>query len=141
MKSFFIDVLETYRIPSKVFARKLANGVTEPQLLVWLLFACMISFLVRLPSLILVHQAGNVEGPLQALMAGSLVASVFFAPIFFYVFAAFTALFAKFLGGKGTWQSARLALFWSLIAMQPLVLVTQVMAVQLGPNLITQGIL
>ncbi|MFT7524166.1 MAG: phosphoglycerol transferase MdoB-like AlkP superfamily enzyme, partial [Candidatus Paceibacteria bacterium] len=94
-----------------------------------------------LPSLILVHQAGNVEGPLQALMAGSLVASVFFAPIFFYVFAAFTALFAKFLGGKGTWQSARLALFWSLIAMQPLVLVTQVMAVQLGPNLITQGIL
>jgi hypothetical protein len=139
VKSFLADVADTYRDPAAVFARKLTIGVREPQLLAWVVFACLISFLARLPGLVSLHRESAIEQPLEALLAASLVAGVFFAPIFFYVLAGISHLVAKVFGKQGSWQSARVALFWSLIALQPLLILTQTLSVQIGTNLLTKG--
>lgn len=40
-------------------------------------------------------------------------------PLLAYAIAAVTRLIARLFGGQGTWYSARLALFWALLATTP----------------------
>ena len=38
------------------------------------------------------------------------------------------------MGGSGSWYGARIALFWSLVAVSPLVLLTGLVAGMIGPG-------
>jgi len=132
VKQFWVDIFQTYSAPKSVLARKLADIPGEPQLLAYVVFATILSFLARLPGVI----DGNITGqPLEALVGANFVASIIFAPLFFYALAGLTRLASKVFGGKGSWQSARLALFWPLIALQPLLIMAQFLETLMLPAL------
>ena len=141
-KPSFLGPRKGWIIPSQIlicgliFWMSLIDPTT--QLLQIFIIACVISFLARLPGLVELHKVSDLNQPLQAFLTASLVTGIFFAPIFFYVLAAISHLIAKLVGGQGTSQSARLALFWSLIAMQPLLILTQTLGTLIGPNMVTQ---
>ncbi len=124
MTGFFRDVAETYHAPGRVFRRKFLGGLRENQLLAWLMFACLIAFVARLPELRARHRIGDMDQPFEALVSANLVAMLIFAPLFLYALAAVSHVIARILGGQGSGQSARLALFWTLIALQPLVVLS-----------------
>jgi hypothetical protein len=52
--------------------------------------------------------------PLQARLAITFFAWLMIWPLLFYGLGSLTHLIARALGGKGTFYSARLALFWAL---------------------------
>jgi hypothetical protein len=133
VKQFWVDILQTYSAPKSVLARRLAEIPGEPHLLAYVVFAAILSFLARLPGMI---DGNNTGQPLEALVGANFVASIIFAPLFFYAVAALTRLASKIFGGKGSWQSARLALFWPLIALQPLLIVAQFLETLALPALI-----
>jgi len=113
------DIAETYIRPARVIRRKAARGVSERQLLAWLMAASLIALLARLPG---VTARADETQPREALAAAAIIAGLLFAPLFFYALAAISRLGAWLLGGRGSGQGARLALFWALLALQPLVI-------------------
>jgi hypothetical protein len=52
-----------------------------------------------------------------------------------YALAGTTHLVARMIGGRGTWYSARLALFWSLLATSPAWLFHGLVAGFIGPGI------
>lgn len=122
MINFLRDIVLTYINPAAVMHRKIARGLREEQLLAYVFLASLITFLIRAPSLIAFHRAGQTGTPLATEIGGMFITTMLFGPLFYYALAAIAHLIARKLGGKGDWQKARLALFWTILAMQPLVI-------------------
>ena len=116
--AFWRDIAQTYVAPGTVIRRLLARNPAERVLLIYVMGACLMSFLVRLPRLAYIYQP-TAEAPLEAYFAASMVAGLIFAPLFFYAIAAVSQLIARMFGGQWTWKGSRLALFWCLLAAQP----------------------
>ena len=68
------------------------------------------------------------------LMAGALMGSVFILPLLLYAIAWATYLIGKLLGRNSTSYGTRLALFWSLLASTPLVLLYGLIGGFIGPG-------
>lgn len=116
-----LDILRGWRNPRGLIREKLGQGVREDRALAVLMGACLLFFVAQWPRLS--REAFlNPEVPLDARMGGALMGWVFIAPLMMYVLAAATHLVARLFGGKGTWFGARLALFWALLVVSPLVL-------------------
>ncbi|MDA8746986.1 YIP1 family protein [Litoreibacter sp.] len=115
-------ILRSYRAPREVIITHRASGVDEATGLTWLFVACILIFVAELPELArLSHlEGGNV--PVASLALPRFYGVVLLAPLMFLLIAAVSHLIAKLVGGRGTWLDARLALFWSLLAVTPLVL-------------------
>lgn len=127
------DIAAMYRRPRAVVRRLLAMGQREDRALVWLMLACALIFVAQWPRLSReAYQDPDV--PLQALLGGALLGWLFLAPLFLYGLAAVSRIVARLLGGRGTWYTARLALFWSLLAAVPLWLLTGMVAGFIGPG-------
>lgn len=128
------DILRSWRHPRTVIRERLDRGVSEPQALVVLMGACLLIFVAQLPRLArAAHYDSSV--PLDARMAGALMASLFLVPLLAYSIAGLSHLAARFLGGKGQGLGARLALFWSLLAISPAMLFQGLLAGLVGPSL------
>lgn len=127
MMQLFRDILETYWQPGIVIWRKQAAGLRESQLLAWLMGASLISFFVRLPGLVSMHGNENLAEPLTTLVGATMAATLVFGPLFLYAIAALSHLVARAFGGQGDWQSGRLALFWTILALQPLVILVEML--------------
>lgn len=112
------DILRSYRHPREVLRRLLDNGQREDRALVYLLVACLLVFISTLPRL---AREAHIDPsvPLEARIGGALLAWLCIAPLVLYVLAALSHVIAKLFGGRGSWFSARLALFWSLLAVAP----------------------
>ena len=79
------------------------------------------------------------EAPeLSQLIAYEFLAWLMVWPLMLYVLGSVLHVFAKLLGGKGSFYSARLALFWSLLAVSPLALLYGLCAGLLGQVASTQ---
>lgn len=126
------DILASYRGPGRVMRRLLAAGTREDRALAMLMAACVLFFLSRLPGL--ARQAHLQGEELNPLLGGALFGWLFIAPLFFYGLAALSHMVARVLGGRGDWFGARLALFWSLLASAPLVLLNGLVAGFIGPG-------
>src|SRR5690554_7026923 len=113
------DILGSYRSPRAVVRGLLAQGRREDRALVWLLLACGLIFVAQWPRLARVAHVSD-EVPLAALMAGALFGWMFLAPLALYGLAAVLHLGLRALGRGGSMYGARLALFWSLLAVSPL---------------------
>lgn len=115
------DILRSYRHPRKVMRQLLQKGQREDRVLVFLMVACFLIFVSTLPKLArdahLDQSATSV--PLDARIGGALLGWMCIAPLFFYVMSGVSHFLARLLGGKGSWYSARLALFWSLLVVAP----------------------
>lgn len=124
------DIAASYGGPGRVMRRLLAAGQREDRALAYLMTACALVFIAQLPRLAReAHQTGQELNPL---MGGTLLAWLFIAPLLLYVLAGLSHLIARLLGGRGSWYGARLALFWSLLASTPVILLHGLVAGFLG---------
>jgi len=127
------DILTAWRAPRRLIRAKLNNGLREDRALAVLFGACVLIFVAQWPAL---SRAAFLqpEVPLDARMGGALMATLFLLPPILYGVAALTHLVAKLLGGRGSFFGARLALFWALLAVVPLMLLNGLVAGFLGPG-------
>ena len=114
------DITATYRGPGRVMRKLLGMGAREDRALAFLMGFCVIAFIAQLPRL--ARQAHLQGEDLSMLMAGALMGSVFILPLLLYALAWATHLVRRVLGRAGTSYGARLALFWSLLASTPILL-------------------
>ncbi|MEM9320852.1 MAG: hypothetical protein AAGA70_17880 [Pseudomonadota bacterium] len=112
------DIVATWRRPRRVMRRLLEIGRREDLALVFLMLACLLIFVAQMPRL-RVEALANAEVGFYDLLAGSLFAWLCGAPLLAYAIAAISHLIARIFGGRGTWYSARLAFFWTLLATTP----------------------
>lgn len=126
------DIVATYRGPRRVFARLLGMGQREDRALVILMAGCTVAFVARWPAL--ARQAHMTAEDLNMLLGGTLMAWLFVAPLVFYGLAAASHIIAKVVRGQGDWYGARLALFWSLLASSPLLLLNGLIEGFIGPG-------
>lgn len=114
------DIVATWRRPGTVMRRLLAMGRREDRALAILIVACLIIFIAQWPRLSReAYLAAEGEPPLEARMAITFFAMLMIWPLMAYALAGLTHLVARAFGGRGSWYSARLALFWSLLASSP----------------------
>jgi hypothetical protein len=127
------EILHAWRAPRAALRRQLGGGENEGRALIYLVVACLLFFIAQWPHL---SRAAFEDPsiPLQARLGGALFGWMFVAPLFFYFVAAISHIFARLLGGGGTWFTARLALFWSLLAVSPAVLLLGLVAGIIGPG-------
>ena len=127
------DILESNRRPREVFRRKLAGGAHEGRALATLIGACLLIFVAQWPGL---ARAAYVDPaiPLDARMGGALLGTLFLLPPIAYGVAALSHLVARAFGGKGNFFTARLALFWALLAVSPLMLLQGLVRGFIGPG-------
>lgn len=135
------DIVATYRGPGRVMERLLAMGPREDRALAFLMGFCVLAFVAQMPGL--ARQAHFEDADLAILLGGALLGSVFILPLLLYLLALASHLLARLLGGKGTGYGARLALFWSLLASSPLVLLNGLVAgfIGRGPGLTAVGLI
>lgn len=113
------DILRAWRHPRRAMRRQLANGHREDRALAYLALACFLIFVAQWPRLSR-DAALDPSVPFDARIGGALLAWLFLAPLGLYAIAAASRVAARVLGGSGSWFSARLALFWSLLVVAPL---------------------
>jgi hypothetical protein len=127
------DIVESYRRPRAVVRRRLGTGQDEGRALALLMGACLLIFISQWPGL---ARAAHLDPsvPLDARMGGALMATLFLLPPLAYALAAISHLAARAMGGQGTGYGARIALFWSLLAVSPLMLFQGLVRGFLGPG-------
>ncbi|MCT8160519.1 YIP1 family protein [Pseudoruegeria sp. SHC-113] len=128
------DIVQSYRAPRKVLRRQIDGGAGEERALAFVMIACFISFVARWPELSRAVHLDPTGPDLAERMSEAFVGGVFVAPLFFYGLAAVSHLIAKLFGGQARWVEARLALFWALLAVSPLVLLRGLVAGFIGDS-------
>jgi hypothetical protein len=133
------DIMRTWRGPRRVMRDLLDQGRREDRAIAYLMISCFLIFVAQWPRLS--RQAAGFElapgaevPALDRLMAYEFLAWLMIWPLFLYILAALTHLVAKILGGKGDYYGARLALFWSMLATVPVLLLHGLMAGFVGPG-------
>lgn len=126
------DIVATYRGPRRVMRRLLDMGPREDRALALVMAFCVIAFVAQMPAL--ARRAHLEQLELDMLLGGALLGSVIILPLLLYTLALLSHWVARLLGGRGTAYAARLALFWSLLASTPLVLLNGLVAGFIGPG-------
>ena len=125
------DIGESWRRPRVVVRRLLARGRSEPFAFSFLLIFLALALLAISPGL-----ARQADGtPLFPRLYATSLGLLATIPVW-YLLAALGHLAARALGGKGSYYGGRLALFWSLVAISPAMLVQGLVGVGLAANLL-----
>lgn len=125
------DILATWRHPRRVMRRMLSGPPREDRALAILLVACVILFVAQWPWHSRMAHLEPVV-PLDARLAGALMGSVFLLPLLAYAVAGLSHLAARAFGGRGSYYRSRVALFWALLAVSPVMLLNGLVAGFLG---------
>lgn len=127
------DIARAYVKPRQVMADRLAAGQREDRALAYLMGACVLIFVAQWPRL---RREAFLDPSInfEATMAGTLMAWIIVAPLLFYGIAAALHVSTRVFRGQGTWFTTRLALFWSLLALSPLMLLHGLTAGFIGPS-------
>ena len=129
------DIIATWRAPSRVMRKLLSMGQREDRALAILIAACFVIFVAQWPRLSRdTYLAGGEGPPLDAQLAITFFAMLMIWPLMAYALAGLSHLIARIFGGRGSWYSARLALFWSLLATTPAWLLYGLVAGFIGPG-------
>ncbi len=129
------QILRSYRAPRSVLRALLAQDRHEGRALFYLMLACALIFLAQWPRLQRLAQ-GDGAVPFEGLMAGALFGWLFVAPILFYGLGALMALVLRLVRPSLSAFGVRLALFWALLAVSPLVLVQSALVSLAGPGVL-----
>lgn len=131
--AFTTDIVATYRGPGAVVARILSGGQREDRALAILMAAAVVMFVGQWPvAARLAHFDPSI--PVEGRLAGPLVAMVFIMPLLAYAVAGVSHVALRAAGGRGTFWGARIALFWALLAVSPLMLFQGLVAGFIGPG-------
>lgn len=123
------DIRRSYRAPRVVMREHLSRLKSEPRAMTFLLAALIVIFIGQWPRLS--RTAFETNEPLVGLMMATGLALLATVPVF-YGLAALSHLIAKALGGNGSFYRARLALFWALFTISPLMLLSGLVAGFIG---------
>lgn len=130
--AFVSDLLESWRRPRVVLRRHLARGRSEPFAFTLLLAFLILAFIAQWPEVSRVT-AQNPEVPMAPQLLGRAMALLATIPLW-YGLAALGRIAARALGGRASWYGARIALFWALDTVTPLILLAGMVAGLIGPG-------
>jgi hypothetical protein len=126
------DLVQTWRSPRAALRRHLARGVSEPFAFTLLLVFLVLAFVGQWP--IAAREAYLANEPSAAPRILARAFAVLGSFPLWYAVAALSHLVARSLGGQGTWYGARIALFWALATVGPLMLLQGLVAGMIGPG-------
>ena len=127
------EIVASYRRPAAAVGRMLAGPRREDRALVMVMAACAVIFVSQWPvAARAAHLAPAI--PLEARLAGMLLATVFLLPLLAYALAGASHAVLRLFGGRGSHYGARIALFWALLAVSPLMLLKGLVAGLIGPG-------
>ena len=126
------DMLATWRSPRAALRRHLARGVSEPFAFTLLLVFLILTFVGQWPPA--ARDAFLAQEPSAAPRILARALAILATIPLWYGLAALSRLVAKAWGGQGTWYSARIALFWALATVSPLMLLQGLVAGMIGPG-------
>ncbi len=113
------DIARGWRDPAGLARAKLAQG--EGGALATVMGACALLFVAQWPRL--AREAYlNPEVPQDARVGGALLGIVFVLPLFLYVLAGAGRLVARVFGVHVSGIGSRVALFWALLCLTPVLL-------------------
>lgn len=124
------DIALSWRAPSTVLRRHLARGKSEPFAFALLFVFLLICFIAQWPAVARVT-AMTPDIPMVPQLLPLALGILATIPLW-YALAALGALVARAMGGQGGWYGARLALFWALVTVTPLVLLLGLVAGMIG---------
>ena len=114
------DIIASWRRPRATIRRHLARGVSEAFAFTILLAFLTLAFVSQWPEAS--HEAFLANEPSAAPRLLARALAVLATIPLWYGVAALSRLLARAFGGRGSWYSARMALFWAMLAVSPLVL-------------------
>lgn len=124
-------VLESWWAPRRV-VRGLV-GMPDRVLIAVLMLAMLIFLVAQAPGNARAAQL-DPSIPLDARMAGALLAVIFIMPLVAYGVAGITSVLVRLAGWRLAPQDSRLALFWALLAAAPAMLLAGMVAGFIGPG-------
>lgn len=126
------DLVATWRSPRAAVRRHLARGVSEPFAFTLLLVFLILAFVGQWPAA--AREAFLADEPSAAPRILGRALAVLATIPFWYGIAALSRLIARAFGGQGTWYGARIALFWALATVGPLMLLQGLVIGMIGPG-------
>lgn len=126
------DLVATWRRPREILRRHLARGQSEPFAFTLLLVFLALAFIGQWP--IAARDAFVAQEPSAAPRILARALAVLATIPLWYLLAALSRLVARSFGGQGTWYGARIALFWALACIGPLMLLQGLVAGMIGPG-------
>lgn len=126
------EILASWRAPRLGMRRHLARGKSEPFVFSLLLVFLIVAFIGQWPVAAREAYLAN-DGSVSARVMARALAVLATIPLW-YGLAALSHLIARLAKGQGSWYSARLALFWALATVSPLMLLQGMVAGMIGPG-------
>jgi hypothetical protein len=126
------DLVATWKSPRAALRRHLARGPSEPFAFSLLLVFLILAFVAQWPVAAREAYLANEPSAAPRILARSY--GVLLTIPLAYALAALSRLVARVLGGRGTWYAARIALFWALGTVGPLLLLQGLVAGMIGPG-------
>lgn len=130
--SVLADIVQSWRGPSKVLRRHLQRGKSEAFAFTFLVVFLLICLVAQWPEAARVTVL-NPEIPVVAQLLPRALALLATIPVW-YALAALGKLAVQGLGRPVSWYAARVALFWALVSVTPLVLLMGLIAGMIGPG-------
>ncbi|MFP5479011.1 MAG: YIP1 family protein [Alphaproteobacteria bacterium] len=124
------ELVSTWTAPRKALRRHLARGRSEPFAFSLLLVFLILAFVGQWPTAAReAHFAGDASAAPRILARAFAVLATI--PLW-YGLAALSRVVSGALGGQGTWYGARIALFWALASVGPLMLLQGLVSGMIG---------
>lgn len=124
------DLVATWTRPRAVLRQHLARGRSEPFAFALLLVFLILAFVGQWPGA--AREAFLADEPSAAPRILARALAVLATIPLWYALAALSRLVARAMGGQGTWYSARIALFWALATVGPLMLLQGLVSGMIG---------
>lgn len=130
------DMTTSYRAPGRAFSRQLREGVSEARVLSYLMIACFVIFVSRLPQLAR-DSYFDPSIPLDARVGAAILGWLFFIPLAAYAISFVLVVLQKLVRMRAHAFTTRMALFWALLVSTPLWLLQGLVSglIGLGPAL------
>ena len=126
------DILTSWRHPRAGVRRHLQRGVSEPFAFSLLVAFLIIAFIGQWPVASRDAFLANEPSVAPRLLARGL--AVLATIPLWYGLAALGRVIARALGGQGNWYGARIALFWALVTVSPLLLLQGLVQGMIGES-------
>ncbi|MFZ1470871.1 MAG: YIP1 family protein [Paracoccaceae bacterium] len=126
------EILASWRHPRAGIQRHVNRGVSEPFAFSLLLVFLILAFVSQWP--VASRAAFQADEPSVAPRMLAIGLAVLATIPLWYALAALSRVVTRACGGQGSWYRARLALFWAMATVSPLMLLQGLVAGMIGPG-------